>query len=164
MAGSVNKVIIMGRVGKDPEIRSTHSGMRIANFSVATSEQWRDKNSGERKESTEWHRVTVWPENTVKVIENYVHKGDLIMIEGKLETRKWTDQSGADRYSTEVVVKGFGGSITLIGQTDNSRSSSSGRLADREAGNGYDDGPAPQQPRAGDGRRGVNDLDDEIPF
>jgi len=156
MAGSVNKAMILGRVGKDPEIRSTQGGARIANFSVATSESWRDKHSGEKKEKTEWHRITVWPENTVKVVEDYVRKGDLILVEGQIETRKWTDQQGAERYSTEIVVSAFRGSITLIGRTDNSGRQGGGRLTDREV----DD-------RAGGGtaqRTRGDDLSDEIPF
>lgn len=162
MAGSVNKVMLLGRVGKDPEIRSMHSGSRVANFSVATSESWRDKSSGERKEKTEWHRITVWPENTVNVIEKYVRKGDLIMVEGSIETRKWTDQQGQERFSTEIVVKAFNGGVTLIGQTDNANrggSSSSGRLADREPDDGGFGGGG-GAPRGG----GRNELDDEIPF
>src|SRR6185436_15461029 len=112
---SLNRVQLIGNVGRDPEIRSTSSGTRIANFTVATSEQWRDRNSGERQERTEWHRVTVWADGLVKVVDDYVHKGDRIFVEGKIETRKWTDQQGQDRYSTEVVVRQFGGSIILLG-------------------------------------------------
>jgi|ERR1700687_1235768 len=156
MAGSVNKVIILGRVGKDPEIRSTNSGSKIANFSVATSENWRDKHSGEKKEKTEWHRISVFPENTVRVVEDYVRKGDLILVEGQIETRKWTDQGGVERYSTEIIVTGFKGSVTLIGKTDNSgRNSGGGRMSDREV----------EERAGGTPQRGSRDeIDDEIPF
>jgi single-strand DNA-binding protein len=158
MAGSVNKVIILGNVGRDPEIRSMQSGSRVCNLSVATSESWKDRNSGERKEKTEWHRVTIWPDTLVDIIEKYVRKGDKIYVEGQLETRKWTDQQGAERFSTEIVVKGFSGSVTLLGDRrgDGGGTRQSGRLAEREPG---DDERAPQ--RSGGGR---NELDDEIPF
>ncbi len=114
MAGSVNKVILIGNVGKDPEIRRTQDGRPIANLSIATSETWRDKNSGERKEKTEWHRVVIFNENLCKVVEQYVKKGAKLYIEGQLQTRKWTDQSGAEKYSTEVVLQGFGGTLTML--------------------------------------------------
>ncbi|NOU07496.1 MAG: single-stranded DNA-binding protein [Hyphomicrobiaceae bacterium] len=114
MAGSVNKVILVGNVGKDPEIRRTQDGRPIANLSIATSESWRDKNSGEKKEKTEWHRVVVFNENLCKVIEQYVKKGAKLYIEGSLQTRKWTDQSGAEKYSTEVVLQGFNGTLTML--------------------------------------------------
>jgi single-strand DNA-binding protein len=113
MAGSVNKVILVGNVGKDPEIRRTQDGRPIANLSIATSES-RDKNSGEKKEKTEWHRVVVFNENLCKVIEQYVKKGAKLYIEGSLQTRKWTDQSGAEKYSTEVVLQGFNGTLTML--------------------------------------------------
>jgi single-strand DNA-binding protein len=114
MAGSVNKVILVGNVGKDPEIRRTQDGKAIANLSIATSENWRDKNTGERKEKTEWHRVVVFNEGLSKVVEQYVKKGSKIYIEGQLQTRKWTDQSGVEKYSTEVVLQGFGGVLTML--------------------------------------------------
>lgn len=114
MAGSVNKVIIIGNVGADPEIRRTQSGTPIANLRVATSESWRDKNSGERKEKTEWHTVVVFSEGLVKLIEQYVKKGSKLYIEGALQTRKWQDQSGNDRYSTEVVLQGFNSTLALL--------------------------------------------------
>ncbi len=163
MAGSVNKVIIMGRLGRDPEIRTMRNGSRVANFSIATSESWRDKSSGERKEKTEWHNITVWPENTVNIVEKYVRKGDLILVEGQLETRKWQDQSGGDRYSTDVVIKGFQGSVTLIGRTENSgraNDGGGGRSNDRERE--VDDRPSGNGGRSGGGVR--DELDDEIPF
>jgi single-strand DNA-binding protein len=113
MAGSVNKVILVGNVGKDPEIRSVGSG-RVANLSLATSESWRDKQTGERKEKTEWHRVVIWGDALVGVVEKYVRKGSKLYIEGSIQTRKWTDQSGAEKYSTEVVLQGFNCSLTML--------------------------------------------------
>jgi single-strand DNA-binding protein len=114
MAGSVNKVILVGNVGKDPEIRRTQDGRPIANLSIATSESWRDKNSGEKKEKTEWHRVVVFSEPLCKVIEQYVKKGAKLYIEGALQTRKWTDKDGVEKYSTEVVLQGFNGTMTML--------------------------------------------------
>src|SRR6266702_6469176 len=114
MAGSVNKVILVGNLGKDPEIRRTQDGRPIANLSVATSETWRDKNSGERKEKTEWHRVVIFNEGLCKVAEQYLKKGSKVYIEGALATRKWTDQSGVEKYSTEIVLQGFGGTLTML--------------------------------------------------
>jgi len=110
--GSINKVILVGNLGRDPEIRSMPNGDRIANLSIATSETWRDKSSGERKEKTEWHRVVIFNDNIVKVVENYVKKGSTVYIEGALQTRKWTDQQGVEKYSTEIVVSRFKGELT----------------------------------------------------
>src|SRR5437868_4947906 len=114
MAGSVNKVILVGNLGRDPEIRSTQNGTRIANLSLATSENWRDKNSGERKERTEWHRVVIFDDKLVEVVEKYLKKGSKIYVEGALQTRKWTDQSGAEKYSTEVVLQRYRGELTML--------------------------------------------------
>lgn len=114
MTGSVNKVILVGNVGADPEIRRTQSGSPIANLRIATSESWRDKNNGERKEKTEWHTVVVFNEGLCKVVEQYVKKGSKVYVEGSLQTRKWQDQSGNDRYSTEVVLQAFNGTLTLL--------------------------------------------------
>lgn len=114
MAGSVNKVILIGNLGADPEIRRTNDGRPIANLRIATSESWRDKNSGERREKTEWHSVVVFNEGLCKVIENYVKKGSKVYIEGQLQTRKWQDKDGNDRYSTEVVLQGFNGTLTML--------------------------------------------------
>lgn len=114
MAGSVNKVILIGNLGKDPEIRRTHDGKAIANLSIATSETWRDKATGERKEKTEWHRVVCFSEPINKVIEQYVRKGSKIYVEGSLQTRKWQDKDGNDKYSTEVVIQNFGGVMTML--------------------------------------------------
>lgn len=115
MAGSVNKVILIGNLGADPEIRRTQDGKAIANLRIATSETWRDKNSGERKEKTEWHSVVIFNDGLCKVAEQYLKKGSTVYIEGKLQTRKWQDQSGNDRYSTEVVLNGFDANLTMLG-------------------------------------------------
>jgi single-strand DNA-binding protein len=115
MSGSVNKVILIGNLGRDPEIRRTQDGRPIANLSIATSETWRDKSSGERKEKTEWHRVTVFSEPLCKVIEQYVKKGSKLYIEGQLQTRKYTDKDGVEKYSTEIVLQGYGGTLTMLG-------------------------------------------------
>lgn len=147
----MNRVTIMGRVGKDPETRSFTSGDKVANFSVATSERWKDKTTGERKEKTEWHNVSVLGP-AVAVVEQYVHKGDQILIEGQLQTRKWQDQSGADRYTTEIVVKGFSGAVHLIGGAKQG-DGDSGRHDDQ--GGGYGDKRSPPS---------SDNMDDEIPF
>lgn len=161
MAGSVNKVILVGNLGKDPEIRTMQNGGRVASFSVATSEQWKDKASGERKERTEWHRIVVWNDGLVGIIERFVKKGSRLYLEGQLETRKWTDQSGADRYVTEVVLKAFRGEIVLLDRatdsgTDDGRSH--GRGDERTASAGRSDS------RSGGPNSTADDLDDEIPF
>ncbi len=114
MAASVNKVILVGNLGKDPEIRTVQSGDKVASFAMATSESWKDKATGERKERTEWHRVSIWNQNLVGIVEQYVKKGSKIYIEGQLETRKWTDQNGQERYTTEVVLRQFNGQIVLL--------------------------------------------------
>lgn len=132
MAGSVNKVILIGNVGADPEIRRTQSGTPIANLRIATSEHWKDKNSGERKEKTEWHTVIVFNEGLCKLVEQYVKKGSKLYVEGSLQTRKWSDQSGNDRYSTEIVLQAFNGTLTLL----DSPSGGARREADQESGYG----------------------------
>ncbi len=159
MAG-LNKACILGNVGKEPEIRSLNSGDRLATFSIATSESWRDKNTGERKEKTEWHNITVWGEGLVGIVEKYVKKGDKLYIEGKIETRKWQDQSGNDKYSTGIVLKGFNAVLQLL--SDNRRNGNGGGR-DRDQGDAY------EQPRAVSGGGGGrssrdDDLDDQIPF
>ena len=161
MAGSVNKVILVGNLGRDPEIRSTQDGMRIANLSLATSETWRDRASGERKEKTEWHRVAVFNERLVDVIEKYVKKGAKLYIEGQLQTRKWTDKEGQERYTTEVVLGRFNGQLTML----------DGRSGGEGFSGGSDDdvAPAPRAASGGMSRGGgrapaTQDLDDEIPF
>lgn len=158
---SLNKVQLIGNVGQDPEIRSLNSGDRVANLSVATSEKWTDKHSGEKKERTEWHRVVVWGA-LVDVIDNYVNKGDRLFLEGKLETRKWQDQSGNDRYSTEVVLRGFDAKmIMLSGKRDGG---SSQNAADRYSSGGYGGGETRQDARGNTYEDFSADLDDEIPF
>ena len=166
MAGSVNKVILIGNLGRDPEIRSTQDGTRIANLSVATSESWRDKASGERKERTEWHRVVVFNDRLVDVIEKYLKKGAKVYLEGALQTRKWTDNSGQERYTTEVVLQRYRGELAMLdGRGGGGGSSESyGEEAPAEeyasAGGGGRSGGAPRAER----RAPVQELDDEIPF
>ena len=164
MAGSVNKVILVGNLGRDPEIRSTQDGTRVANLSLATSESWRDKNSGERRERTEWHRVVVFNDRLVDVCERFLKKGSKIYIEGALQTRKWTDQSGAEKYTTEVVLQKFRGELTMLdgrggggaGESDDA----GGGFSD--SGSGSSSGPG-RMGRAPAGAGG-GDLDDDIPF
>ena len=152
MAGSVNKVILVGNLGADPEIRTLNSGDRVANLRVATSETWRDRGSGERKERTEWHRVVIFNDNLVKVAESYLKKGAKVYIEGALQTRKWTDNSGQEKYSTEVVLQKFRGELTM--------------LDGRGEGAGGDDygGGFQRAPSSGPKESFTADLDDEIPF
>jgi single-strand DNA-binding protein len=161
MAGSVNKVILVGNLGKDPEIRRTQDGRPIANLSVATSESWRDKTTGERKEKTEWHRVVIFNEGLCKVAEQYLKKGAKVYLEGQLQTRKWTDQSGVEKYSTEVVLQGFNSNLTML----DGRSSGGGSLGSDDAGGGDfgSSSPAPRRAVAAGGGR-ANDMDDDIPF
>ncbi|MFK0272658.1 single-stranded DNA-binding protein [Ensifer sp. NPDC090286] len=187
MAGSVNKVILIGNVGADPEIRRTQDGRPIANLRIATSETWRDRNSGERKEKTEWHQVVVFNEGLCKVVEQYVKKGAKLYIEGALQTRKWQDQNGNDRYSTEVVLQGFNSTLTMLdgrgegGGSGVSRGGGGGAGDFGGGGNyggggGYDDYDQPRKPsgggRSGGGQGGQGgqgggfsrDMDDDIPF
>jgi single-strand DNA-binding protein len=165
MAGSINKVILVGNLGKDPEIRRTQDGRAIANLSVATSESWRDKATGERKEKTEWHRVVIFNEGLAKVAEQYLKKGAKVYVEGQLQTRKWTDQSGVEKYSTEVVLQGFNSNLTML--DGRSGGGGGGGFADDNGGDFGAAGPssAPQRRMApaGGGGRG-NDMDDDIPF
>jgi single-strand DNA-binding protein len=165
MAGSVNKVILIGNVGKDPEIRSTNDGTRIANFTLATSENWRDKGSGERRERTEWHRIVIFNDRLTEVVEKYVKKGSKLYIEGALQTRKWTDKEGQERYTTEVVLQRFRGELTML----DSRGSGGGDYAEEEpagAGGGFGGGGVGggRAGGGGAGRSSRDDLDDEIPF
>ena len=170
MAGSVNKVILVGNLGRDPEIRSMPNGDRIANLSIATSETWRDKSSGERKEKTEWHRVVIFNDNLVKVAEQYLKKGSKVYIEGSIQTRKWTDQSGVEKFSTEIVLQKFRGELTMLdGRGDGERESSGGG----DYGGGYGGGSSGGGGGFGGGQRNQSsgprenfsaDLDDEIPF
>ena len=169
MAGSVNKVILVGNLGRDPELRSTQEGKRIANFTLATSESWRDRASGERKERTEWHRVVIFNERLAEIAEKYLKKGAKVYLEGALQTRKWTDQGGQERYSTEIVLQNFRGELTMLDSAGGRGGGASGGPAiDPDFDDGYGDpGPAPRSaPAAGRGpaRKPVNDLDDDIPF
>jgi len=167
MAGSVNKVILVGNLGRDPEVRSFQNGGKVVNLRIATSDTWRDKTTGERKERTEWHSVAIFNENIGKVAEQYLRKGSKVYVEGQLETRKWQDQSGADRYSTEVVLRPYSGSLTLLDGREGGGSSSGeergggGYAEDR--GYGDERGSGASAPRSGGGG-GRSDLDDEIPF
>jgi single-strand DNA-binding protein len=170
MAGSVNKVILVGNLGKDPEVRRTQDGRPIVNLTVATSETWRDKNTGERKEKTEWHRVVIFSEGLAKVAEQYLKKGAKVYLEGQLQTRKWQDQQGQDKYTTEIVLQGFNSALTML---DGARGGSGGGgdLSSDEGGSGFGSGsggrsaPARQPAMAagGGGGRG-EDMNDEIPF
>jgi single-strand DNA-binding protein len=167
MAGSVNKVILVGNLGRDPEIRSTQDGMRIANLNLATSESWRDKMSGERKERTEWHRVVIFNERLTELAEKYLRKGSKVYIEGQLQTRKWTDQQGQEKYTTEVVLTRFRGELTMLDGAGGARGSGGDPGYDEGASGGYDEMPrAAAAPMGGAARnRAANaDLDDEIPF
>jgi single-strand DNA-binding protein len=157
MAGSVNKVILVGNLGRDPEVRSTQDGLKIVNLSLATSESWRDKNSGERRERTEWHRVVIFNEKLGEVAEKFLKKGAKIYVEGALQTRKWTDQGGQERYSTEVVLQRFRGELTMLDGKGGSGMGGGG------GGGAMDEGFS--EPASG-GRSGGGggDLDDDIPF
>ena len=152
MAGSVNKVVLIGNLGRDPEVRRLSSGEPVVNLSVATSESWRDKASGERKERTEWHRVVIFNENLAKVAEQYLHKGSKVYLEGQLQTRKWTDKDGAEKYTTEVVLQRFRGELVML---DARGDSDRAERAER-----------PAMAAAGEGNRSFEraELDDEIPF
>jgi single-strand DNA-binding protein len=163
MAGSVNKVILVGNLGKDPEIRRTQDGRPIANLSIATSETWRDKGTGERKEKTEWHRVVIFSEPLCKIVEQYLKKGAKVYIEGALQTRKWTDQSGVEKYSTEVVLQGFNSTLTMLdGRSGGGGGSSFGSDDAGDFGSGGSVSSAPRRPVAAGARN--SDMDDDIPF
>ena len=154
MAGSVNKVILIGNLGRDPEVRTFQNGGKVCNLRIATSENWKDKNTGERRERTEWHSVAIFQEGLIRIAEQYLKKGSKVYIEGKLQTRKWQDQSGQDRYSTEIVLQGFDGVLTMLDGRSEGGGSSGGYSDDR--GGGYDSGPS--------GGGSSSDMDDEIPF
>jgi single-strand DNA-binding protein len=174
MAGSVNKVILIGNLGRDPEVRSFQNGGKVCNLRIATSETWKDRNTGERREKTEWHSVAIFQEGLVRIAEQYLKKGSKVYIEGQLQTRKWQDQSGQDKYSTEVVLQGFGGTLTMLDGRDGGGSGGGGNYGGGSGG--YDSGPSDQGGYGGgydsgpsgggnDGGRGSSrDLDDEIPF
>jgi single-strand DNA-binding protein len=182
MAGSVNKVILIGNLGRDPEVRSFQNGGKVVNLRIATSENWRDKQTGERKERTEWHSVAIFNEALGKIAEQYLKKGSTVYIEGQLETRKWQDQSGQDKYSTEVVLRPYAGTLTLLGGRGDGGGGSGGGYDDRggqdEGGQGGGYGGGSQGSRGGYGGGsggggsqgggsqggGRSDMDDEIPF
>ena len=184
MAGSVNKVIIIGNLGRDPEVRSFQNGGKVVNLRIATSETWRDRNTGERKERTEWHSVAIFNENLAKIAEQYLRKGSTVYIEGALETRKWQDQSGQDRYTTEIVLRPYNGNLTLLGGRGDGGGSGGGGdygggyddYQGGGAGGGYSGGGAGAGGGGGGARSGGGgfgggaggggraDMDDEIPF
>ena len=169
MAGSVNKVILVGNLGKDPEIRRTQDGRPIANLSIATSETWRDKGTGERKEKTEWHRVVIFSEGLCKIVEQYLKKGSKVYIEGQLQTRKYNDKDGVEKYSTEIVLQNFNSTLTML----DTRGGGSGASADSgddfgssgpSGGSSGGSGPARERKPAMAGAGKRDDMDDEIPF
>ena len=167
MAGSVNKVIIIGNLGRDPEVRNFSNGGKVCNLRIATSETWRDKNSGERKERTEWHSVAIFSEPLVRVAEQYLKKGSKVYIEGQLETRKWQDQSGQDRYSTEVVLRPYRSELTMLdGRGEGGGGGGGGYGGGGSYGGGSGGGGGYGGGRSDDqfGGGGNSDLDDEIPF
>lgn len=171
MAGSVNKVILIGNLGRDPEVRSFPNGGKVVNLRIATSDTWRDKASGEKREKTEWHSVAIFSEPLGRIAEQYLRKGSKVYLEGQLETRKWQDQSGADRYSTEVVLRPFSGNLTLLdgrGGDSGGSGSGGGGYGNDPQGGGYGGGGGArggsQGGAQGGGFGGASDMDDEIPF
>jgi single-strand DNA-binding protein len=153
MAGSVNKVILIGNLGRDPEVRSFQNGGKVCNLAVATSEQWKDKNTGERQERTQWHQVAIFNEGLVRIAEQYLKKGSKVYLEGQLETRKWQDQSGNDRYTTEVVLRGYGSAMNML-DSRNAGSGDGGSSYGQDNSSSYGQGSSDFS----------TDLDDEIPF
>jgi len=169
MAGSVNKVILVGNLGRDPEVKSMQDGRSLVNMSVATSENWRDRNSGERKERTEWHRVVIFNDKLAEVAQKFLKKGAKVYLEGQLTTRKWTDQSGQERYTTEVVIPRFGGALTMLdGRSGGGEGGGGGGMDEDFGGGGMSGGGGmPSGGGGGGGRaapRGKAELDDDIPF
>ena len=171
MAGSVNKVILIGNLGRDPEVRSFQNGGKVCNLRIATSENWKDKNTGERREKTEWHSVAIFQEGLVRIAEQYLRKGSKVYIEGQLQTRKWQDQSGQDKYSTEVVLQGYGGTLTMLDGRDGggvgAPSGGGSGYDNRQDGgydSGYDSGYSGGPAQGGGAPAPSRDLDDEIPF
>ncbi|KAE9628565.1 single-stranded DNA-binding protein [Parasedimentitalea maritima] len=175
MAGSVNKVILIGNLGRDPEVRSFQNGGKVCNLRIATSENWKDRNTGERREKTEWHSVAIFSEGLVRVAEQFLRKGSKVYIEGQLQTRKWQDQSGQDRYSTEVVLQGFGSTLTMLdgrgegggGEGGGSYGGGGGNYDSGPQGGGYDSGPKSGGGGFGGGQQSGPSHsidDDEIPF
>ncbi|HEY8189503.1 MAG TPA: single-stranded DNA-binding protein [Micavibrio sp.] len=161
MAGSVNKVIIVGNLGADPEVKTMQSGDKVVNLSIATSESWKDKNSGEKQERTQWHRIVIWNQNLVTVAERFLKKGAKVYIEGQLETRKWTDQSGVEKYSTEVVLRPYRGELTML----DSKGGGGSSFQDNNMNQDYSAGPSSSPaPRSSQQQQRVDELEDEIPF
>lgn len=159
MAGSLNKVTLIGNVGKDPEIRSMQDGREVASFSLATSDFWKDKNTGERRERTEWHRVVVFAQPLINLIKSYINKGSRLYVEGALQTRKWTDQQGVERYTTEIVLQGYGGSIVMLDSKGGG-----GASHNNNDYHGHDDMARTPSSMAENQKVEMNDLDDDIPF
>ena len=159
MAGSINKVILVGNVGKDPEIRTFSNGGKVCNFSLATSESWRDKQSGEKRDATQWHNIAIFNENLIKVVESYVKKGSKLYLEGQLQTRKWQDRDGNDRWTTEVVLQRFRGELVML----DGRNSGGGGGYNQDQG-GYSGGGGSRSASAMEGPKEDFELDDEIPF
>lgn len=165
MAGSVNKVILIGNLGADPEVRTFQNGGKVCNIRIATSDTWKDKNTGERREKTEWHTVAIFQEGLVRVAEQYLRKGSKVYIEGKLQTRKWQDQSGQDRYSTEVVLNGYDGTLTMLdGRNDGGGGGNYGGGGYGGGNSGGYGGGSSDGGFGGGGPSGGSDMDDEIPF
>lgn len=174
MAGSVNKVILVGNLGRDPEVRTMNDGSPVVNLSLATSENWRDKSTGERREKTEWHRVVIFNENLAKVAQNYLRKGSTIYIEGQLQTRKWQDQSGQEKYTTEIVLQRYRGELTMLGGRGDGGGGSDGGYSGGGGGGGFGGGSSGGSGGGGatgggsgggaGGGFGDNPLDDDIPF
>ena len=182
MAGSLNKVMLIGNLGADPEIRTFNNGGKVANLRIATSETWKDRQTGERKEKTEWHTVAIFTEGLVGVVERYLKKGSKVFVEGKLQTRKWQDQNGQDRYSTEIVIQGLGGTLTMLdgaggaggggmggggmggGGAGRSGGGSYGGAPAGGGGGGWDQGGGSSGGMGGGSSGGYDDLDDDIPF
>ncbi len=164
MAGSVNKVILIGNLGRDPEVRTMNNGGKVVNLSVATSETWRDKNSGERQEKTEWHRVVIFNEKLGEVAERFLKKGSKVYVEGALQTRKWTDQSGAEKYSTEVVLQRFRGELTMLDGKGGGGGAGGGDDYGDDYGGGGGNGGGRSSGGGGGGRKPSGPIDDDIPF
>ena len=175
MAGSLNKVMLIGNLGADPEIRTFQNGGKVANLRIATSESWKDRQTGERKEKTEWHTVAIFSEGLVGVVERYLKKGSKVFVEGKLQTRKWQDQNGQDRYSTEIVIQGLGGTLTMLdgaqgggggvmGGGGRSSGGYGGGASSGGSSGGWDQGGGSSSGSSGGASGGYDDLDDDIPF
>lgn len=162
MAGSVNKVILIGNLGKDPEVRTMNNGGEVVSFSLATSENWNDKASGERKEKTEWHNIVIFNENLGRIAKQYLRKGSSVYVEGQLQTRKWTDQNGNDRYTTEVVLQRFRGELTLLGGRESGGSGGGSSNWGEDRGASPFGGGASKAPSGGSAFD--SDLDDDVPF